>query len=208
MAYFLVDESGNLGYVFETGSSRLFVLVLLKVGDPEVLRDFVRRMRVARHLPEDYEFKYRRVGSRRVLCEHFFRALAQLEVAIWALVVDKTRRPPGLMALDRAGFYGWALGEIMAVMPEAEVQGAVVVLDEPNHSGRFLSDLRVHLSRVWRGLGWRAGFRKITGHDSARDAGLQCADMVAGAVADHVSGHDSTAYRMIAGKFVTTARRP
>jgi hypothetical protein len=45
VAYFFVDESGNLGYVFETGSSRLFVLVLLKVGDPEVLRDFVRRMR-------------------------------------------------------------------------------------------------------------------------------------------------------------------
>ena len=208
MPYHFVDESGNLGFAFEAGSSKTFVLVVLRVSDPETLRVWARNLRLQQSLPASYEFKYRRVGSRRVLRQAFFAGLAQLGFMARALVVDKTKLAPGLMALDRVGFYGWALGEILAVMPAEEITDAVLVLDEPVRSGKFITSLRVHLSRVLRGLGQRAVFRKITGHDSARDGGLQCADMIAGALADHISGDDSSAYLQIVSKFATILYRP
>ncbi len=72
----------------------------------------------------------------------------------------------------------------------------------------LIDGLRVHISRVLRGLNRREGFRKIAGHDAARDGALQCADMIAGALADHISGGDSWAYEQVAEKFATILRRP
>lgn len=208
MPHFFVDESGNLGFVFDAGSSAFFILVLLKVDDPEKLRDFIRRLRKQQTLSEKYEFKYRRVGSRRVLRTAFFTGLSRLDFTVWALVVDKRRLSPGLAALDRIGFYGWAMGELMAAIPAQEIAGSIMVLDDPTRSSKFLDGLRVHVSRALRALGRREGFRKITGYDAAREEALQCADMIAGALADHVSGGDSWAYEQIAGKFAIVLHRP
>jgi hypothetical protein len=208
MPYFFVDESGNLGFVFDSGSSKFFILILLRVNDPEILREFVRRLREQQRLSERYEFKYRRVGSRRVLKTAFFTELARLELTVWGLVVDKAHLPAGLMALDRVGFYGWAIGELVSVMPPEVITNAIMVIDDPTRSTKFLDGLRVHISRVLRGLNRREGFRKIAGHDAARDGALQCADMIAGALADHISGGDSWAYEQVAEKFATILRRP
>ncbi|MBI3361274.1 MAG: DUF3800 domain-containing protein [Chloroflexi bacterium] len=160
MPHFFVDESGNLGFVFDAGSSAFFILVLLKVDDPEKLRDFIRRLRKQQTVSEKYEFKYRRVGSRRVLRTAFFTGLSRLDFTVWALVVDKRRLSPGLAALDRIGFYGWAMGELMAAIPAQEIAGSIMVLDDPTRSSKFLDGLRVHVSRALRALGRREGFRK------------------------------------------------
>lgn len=208
MPYFFVDESGNLGFVFDSGSSKFFILILLRVNDPEILREFVRRVREQQRLSERYEFKYRRVGSRRILKTAFFTGLSRLEFTVWSLIVDKAHLPAGIMALDRVGFYGWAMGELVSAMPADMIANAIMVIDDPTRSSKFLAGLRVHVSRVLRGLNRREGFRKIAGHDAARDGALQCADMIVGALADHVSGDDSWAYQQIASKFVTILRRP
>lgn len=208
MPYFFVDESGNLGFVFDSGSSRFFILILLRVNEPEILRELVRQLRKHQRLSERYEFKYRRVGSRRILKMAFFRGLSQLEFTTWGLVVDKAHLPAGIMALDRVGFYGWAMGELVSAMPAEMIANAVMVIDDPTRSSKFVDGLRVHISRVLRGLNRREGFRKITGHDAARDEALQCADMIAGALADHVSGGDSWAYQQVASKFAAIIYRP
>ncbi|MEK7439485.1 MAG: DUF3800 domain-containing protein [Chloroflexota bacterium] len=208
MPHFFVDESGNLGFVFGAGSSKFFIIVLLQVADPEIFREFVKRLRTQQSLSEQYEFKYRRVGSRRVLRAAFFNGLSRLKFSAWAIVVDKEHLPAGMMALDRVGFYGWAMGELIAVIPTSEIANSIMVIDDPTRSGKFVSGLRVQISRVLRGLGKRTGFRKITGHDAAREEVLQCADMIAGALADHVSGDDSWAYQQIAEKFSVVLYRP
>jgi hypothetical protein len=101
MPYFFVDESGNLGFVFDSGSSKFFILILLRVNDPEVLRGFVRRLREQQRLSERYEFKYRRVGSRRILKTAFFTGLSRLEFTVWGLVVDKAHLPAGRLPQNR-----------------------------------------------------------------------------------------------------------
>lgn len=208
MPYFFVDESGNLGFVFDSGSSKFFILILLHVSDPEILREFVRRVREQQRLSERYEFKYRRVGSRRLLKTAFFTGLSRLDFTVWGLVVDKALLPAGIMALDRVGFYGWAMGELVAATPSDIIANSIMVIDDPIRSGKFIGGLRVHISRVLRGLNRREGFRKITGHDAARDEALQCADMIAGALADHVSGGDSWSYQQVASKFAMIVYRP
>lgn len=208
MPYFFVDESGNIGFAFDAGSSRLFVLVMLRVDDPDVLREFVRRLRCQQGLHERYEFKYRRVGSRRVLRTAFFSGLSRLDFAVWAIVIDKARLSPGLAALDRTAFYGWAMGELVAVLPPDSISHAVVVIDDPVRSAKFTDGLRVQMSKVLRRLGRRPGFGKVTGRDAERDEALQCADMIAGALAEHESGGDSWAYQQIAAKFVQVIRWP
>lgn len=208
MPHFFVDESGNLGFVFHAGSSKFFVLVLLKVTDPEILREFIRRLRKQQTLPENYEFKYRRVGSRRVLRTAFFTGLSRMEFTVWAIVVDKQHLSTSLMALDRIGFYGWAIGELVAAMPPGELTDAIVAIDDPIRSSKFVDGLRVHISKVLRGMGRRERLRKVTGHDAAREEALQCADMIAGALADHVAGGNSWAYEQIAGRFAAVVHRP
>jgi hypothetical protein len=208
MPYFFVDESGNLGFVFNAGSSRFFVLVFLQVNHPEALREFVQRLRRQQKLSERYEFKYRRVGSRRILKRAFFTGMVRQDFTAWGLVIDKARLPAGIMALDRIGFYGWAMSELVVAMPPALIANSAMVIDDPMRSSKFVAGLRVHISRALRGQNRREGFRKIAGHDAARDEALQCADMLAGALADHVAGGDSWAYEQIADKFAAVVFRP
>ncbi len=208
MPYLFVDESGNLGFIFDAGSSKFFVLVFVQVKDPDILRAFVRQLRAQQSLPANYEFKYRRVGSKRVLRTAFFRDLAQLEFVAWALVVDKRRLSVSVMALDRIGFYGWAMGELVSALPSEAIAHSIIVIDDPMRSNKFVTGLRVHISKVLRALGRRERFRKITGHDAEREEALQCADMIAGALAEYVSGGDSWAYQQTAHKFATVLYRP
>jgi hypothetical protein len=122
--------------------------------------------------------------------------------------MDKEQLSPALAALDRTAFYGWAMSELVTVLPADAVANSIVVIDDPTRSGKFANGIRVQVSRALRRMGRRRGFRKITGRDAEREEALQCADMIAGALAEVHSGGDPWAYRQIAEKFVRVLYLP
>ena len=62
--------------------------------------------------------------------------------------------------------------------------------------------MRIRLSEECRNTGRVRPFRKIVGGRSRREDGLQVADMVAGAIRQHITGAESDYYRTFGSKIM------
>lgn len=170
-----IDESGDAGFRLAEGSSRVFVaaMVVFHVRDSaretdELIASLQRRLGVRG------EFKFNQ--SRDEVRDGFFRAVANAEFQVRAIVVDKTRIYSPHLKSEKQDFYRFFVSQML------------------KHDGGMIKDARV----VIDGSGDRA-FRKVLGTqfrrqlgdrlkdlrfaDSATDRLVQLADMCVGAIA-------------------------
>jgi hypothetical protein len=82
-----IDESGDTGFKFKTGSSRYFAIALLLVDDPIPLHQAVHDFRLRLRKPEEHEFKF--VHTPHELRQAFFHAIQPCRYDVRAIVVDK-----------------------------------------------------------------------------------------------------------------------
>lgn len=174
---FAGDEAGDVSFSFDQGASTHFVLALIATAQPDVLRLGLACLRQQRGLPADYEFKYHRLSStalRRAVIE----CLQEMEFAVCALTVDKRTLPFFLRVLDAHDFYALLAAELIAQVPLAEREGALLFLDEFDPRGRAL----LALKRSFKRRGLRRGFCKILNVRSRSEPLVQIADLTAGAI--------------------------
>ncbi len=184
------DEAGDAGFSFEKGASTHFVMAFVRTRQPEVLREEIEWFKNEQHLSANYEFKFHDTTSRR-LRERFFKMLAQSDVAIWALVVDKRLLPDPFRVMGGIAFYLFFLSELIHTVPEADRTGAILVLDVFGRPGKITAEL----GRVLKARRISRGFRKIKAKRSKGEPLIQCADMVAGALLRKISRGDDTWWR-------------
>ncbi len=207
MPYFFVDESGNFGFVFDAGSSPYFVMVFLWVENADDLRERVRKLRKRHGFSDRYEFKHRAIKGQPVVFRHVLEAIAAFPLQAWVLVIDKQRLPESFRSMNRHEFFDFALGQLAAAIPAEKISGTTLVLDAPA-SRSLLQKSRVHLSAIVHHRGVTRGFRRIVGHDSHRDEALQCADVVAGVVAEKWTKGREEWFSMIESKVAAIVQYP
>lgn len=91
MAFIFLDESGDLGFSFEKGSSRFFVVTIIFVEAKRSLE------KIARKIHQGLRKKYRKVGilhahrEMPITRQRLLKALGTKECSILAVVLNKKR---------------------------------------------------------------------------------------------------------------------
>jgi hypothetical protein len=190
--YAFMDESGDPGRDVRRGASLHFVLVLVETTEPDTLRDELQRLRVALSLHEQFEFHYHSTRSveRRAA---FFVLLRALNLKIRAAIIDKSHLPKSFSAFDTE-LYAFALGELVVRALPNDLAEAVLVVDgeRGETTEKTLAGIRKHLSRLYESRSRVRAFKKLIARNSETEAGLQFADMVAGALAERVVHGESS----------------
>lgn len=195
--YHFLDESGDPGLGGQPGSSEFFVLAMVQFPQRVAL---VKLAEVRRrfHLPSDFEFKFYRAKSRQKVA--IFEAVRETPFRIRAVVIDKSRLTvPFTHMTGQELIVEFIVGLAMRASA-LDLAGDILMVDGAMPA--FLRALRVRLSRESRRLGRVRPFGTIVSGKSHRHDELQLADMIAGAIREHVTGEESLYYRMFADKVV------
>ncbi|MBA4066964.1 MAG: hypothetical protein C0501_25300 [Isosphaera sp.] len=212
-----LDESGCCG--FGPGSQPYFRLVAVwfPTGDlGDACGEAIAAVRASLRLPRDYEFKYssRLTEASRVT---FFRAVAGREFCFAAAHFDKLAQPG---AVDKDGLYRACIGaltrtlsdhycyaeELKSIAKGRPVRLAEKVVADDNHDGVYFRALR-HEFFALKSAAGRSLVGDVRPGKSDADPLLQLADMLCGAVGDHLAG-ESGMYNLIAGNCLGVIRLP
>ncbi len=188
------DEAGETGFKFNQGSSTYFVPTLLLINTPDELRAYVQDFRRGLGLSKPGELSFHRSPDRNRLA--FLRGLALLDVAAFALVVDKRTLWPELRGLDKLAFYTTFFTALLLRLIPNHLEQAAITLDEFGNKGVTIIALRQHLKRAYGGY-VRPFIKQLTVGDSRSEPALQSADMLAGAVFRYVTQDDDRFYEFV-----------
>ncbi len=177
MAMFVyLDESGDTGFRFAAGSSRYFVITLLLVDDPIAIQVAVDRLRQTMGFAPGNEF-YRSSDDVRIA---FLRMLARQDIAVRALVIDKTLMTRPHMQ-KRETFYNYLIRMILTHDNDT-ISDAMLVLDESVKSKKSKQHLATYLRRALNTDPRAPKVRGVRYHDSRSDNLIQATDMLSGAI--------------------------
>lgn len=211
-----IDESGCCG--FEPGSKPYFRLaaVWFETGDDaDACRAAIEQFRQDRRLPERYEFKYS--GIPDDIKAAFFEAIRGHNFAFVVTHFDKLVRPG---CVDKIRLYEACTAPLVAHLSaqyqiaeefKAERLGRPVrlaekVIPDDNHDAAYLRVLKGQFFSLTSVSG-RTLVGEVKFGKSKADRLLQLADMICGAVGDHVGG-DSSHFSLIAGHALHVAVLP
>ena len=183
--YFFVDESGDPGLHSFKGVP-YFVLAMVQLPNHDPIEAFGKVRRELRVSPT-FEFHFHPMtdSQKRV----FFRAITDIQFRARTAVFLKNPIPPTFEGLNGTEVFIRLVTELVLRASPLDIEDDVLVLDgiaEPIRKA-----LRIHLSGACRQARRKRPFKKIVSGDSRREDGLQLADMVAGAVREHVWRKDS-----------------
>ncbi len=189
--YFFLDESGDPG----RSSTSHFTLALVQLARREPLKELALA-REALNLSPSFEFKYHK--TTKAQNEVFFRSIEPLAFRVRAVVVDKSQLPVAVMKLRGRDFIvDWTTRLILRAS-ELDIADDVLIMDGAVPS--LLRALRIRLSEECRARQRKRPFAKFVSADSDREDGLQLADMIVGAVRQHVVEGNSQHFNTFARK--------
>jgi hypothetical protein len=198
-----LDECGDPGLDIGKGASSHFTLALVQTAKRSSMPALVE-LRRARHLSPHFEFKFH--DTAETLKPALFAALRPVPFQVRVAVIDKARLPESFRAMNGQELYIHFLTELVLRTSELEIANDILVTDRATKA--FRRTLRPHLSERVRELHRVRPFKKIARGDAANEDGLQCADMMAGAVARYIIRGDDTFYRLFRSKVVDLWRYP
>jgi hypothetical protein len=191
----LVDESGDVGFKFAKGSSRLFAVTVILFEDHEEAKRCDLRLDLLRHelrLPKGFEFHFHKNSPE--IRKAFLQAIASFNFFCFTVVIDKEKL--NLKALPTVeSFYQYACSLVFE-NAKPYLNEADVIIDGRG-SRDFKRRLQQHLKKKTNDPSARFRYiKKVRIEDSARSNLLQLADMVCGAIYRSFLGkHDARAYR-------------
>jgi hypothetical protein len=197
--YHYLDESGDPG----PKSNRYFASALVQLAGHTPLPELAA-VRQTLHLSPVFEFKYH--ATTLVQKELFFRSIQPLAFRVRAAAVDKTRLAPPLAALSGMDFIVEWTTRLILRASELDIANDVLVMDGAVPSLRRA--MRIRLSAECHQSGRERPFSKIISADSSRDDNLQLADMIVGAVRQHMAMGESQYYATFARKVVDLWEAP
>ena len=197
--YHYLDESGDPGQK----SNRYFALALVQLAGHTPLPELAV-VRQAVRLSPAFEFKYHDATTAQK--ELFFRSVQPFAFRVRAAVVDKTRLASPLTEVRGMAFVVEWTTRLILRASELDIANDVLVMDGAVPSLRRA--LRIRLSAECRQSGRERPFSKIISADSSRDDNLQLADMLVGAVRQHIAVGESQHYATFASKVVDLWEAP
>ncbi|MFZ5923030.1 MAG: DUF3800 domain-containing protein [Chloroflexota bacterium] len=178
--YFFVDESGDPGLHSLKGAP-YFVLAMVQLPNRDPIVEFAKVRRELRVSPT-FEFHFHPMtdSQKRI----FFSTLDTIPFRVRAAVFLKSQIPPRLKGLSGTDILIHLVTELVLRASPLDIGDDVLVLDGAAEPVR--KALRVYLSDACKRTKRERPFKKIVSGDSRTDDGLQLADMVAGAIRDHI----------------------
>jgi hypothetical protein len=193
-SYAFGDETGEAGLRFDRGSSAFFVAGLVLTNQPEALRQYVSDFQEELRLKATGELSFHRSPDKNRRA--FLSGLLAFDVTIRALVVNKVSLSAELKKLDRAEFYVWAFGDLLA-HTLTELDTATVVLDEFGRQAATVRALKRVLRQTFSEATLRQHVRQLRSRRSQSEPLLQIADMITGAIYRSVAVEDHRFFKII-----------
>lgn len=169
------DETGDLGFAFERGSSRYFAVALILTYQPNRISQEVQHLRLTLGLSRTAEFKFHAMSNH--YRSRFLVAIQPLPISAYVLVVDKTKLTDDWQKMDNPTFYAMCLTELIKRIPQNYFDSTILTLDQFGSIPATKLAIRRELKRLDRRLFKRIHMKRSQGNDL-----IQCADMIAGAV--------------------------
>jgi hypothetical protein len=195
--YHFLDDSGDPGLGGSEGSSSHFALAMVQLAAATPLHELAI-VRQQLHFPLAFEFKYFKCKPRHKAV--FFQAIQSAEFRVRAVVVDKSDMPDWLSGARGERLAIELIARLATRSSELDIGTDFLIVDQA--TPEFRRKLRIRLSAKYHELRRVRAFKKIVGGNSAREDGLQLADMIAGAVRHFVIGDEGEYYEMFADKVV------
>ncbi|MFQ5616775.1 MAG: DUF3800 domain-containing protein [Anaerolineales bacterium] len=202
--YAFGDETGNLGFAFERGSTPYFALLLLLLDEPEPLRARIDCLKEQFGIPLRVEFKFNRTSN--VNRRAFLSAVKPYPFVGRAIVVDKRQLPAMWQKMRDVRLYAFCFAELVRRIPSGELGETILTLDHFGSPKTTLPELRRRLKTLPFDRAKRP-FKKISLKRSQGENLIQCADMIAGALMRSLSRNDNSFFSQVADK-VTVWRYP
>ncbi len=177
-----LDWSGDLGFKFERSSSRHLIFVLIVCDDYTRLREGVRQFRRQRHVSDDFELHYNQSSEklRRAFFEWLVEHLPLIEVSV--LTVNKPQLPMNFRRASETANLCTFIAELVTPVSRYLERAQLLVDGEHKH----LVELRRRIRKTLSDAGYQLD--NVQMRDSHLEAGIQIADMIAGAVMDSLQG--------------------
>ena len=191
-----IDESGDAGFKFDSGSSKYFVVALLVFEDHDEASAVDDRINVLKreiHLSDRSEFHFNKLKPDQR--KTFLAAIAPYDFFYWAIVINKERLTSHHLEFHDS-FYKYAFGLILE-NAKPRLSNAIVVIDGAGVKD-FGKRLKTYLSRRLKDDLGRGLIQKLKTEDSTKNNLLQMADMIVGAIARSFNDkRDASEYRKI-----------
>jgi hypothetical protein len=193
--YHYLDESGDPGLGNSPSASSHFAVAMVQLASDAPLPELAD-IRRALHLPPTLEFKYHAMRPHQK--EVFFESVRVVQFRVRAVVISKSGLEDRFAVMSGQDLTVELVSRLVLRASEPKLDNDVLTMDGATPA--FCRALRIRLSKESYRLGRVRPFKKIVGGRSRNEDGLQLADMIAGAVRQHVMGIESDYYPFFASK--------
>ena len=191
-----LDESGDAGFKFNSGSSQFLVIVTLyitnaTIGENGILTK-INEIKSRLRLPQTYEFKFSRCRDK--FKKEFFTTFLTLPLQYKAIVVDKKKLKISPFSSNPHQLYCEAVRRLL-YDNNPPLKKAILVIDEATakiHYKEFNMVLKKYLSKKAVG--------KIRQYRSQSNILIQIADMIAGSIYRKFERKDDSYYKIARSK--------
>lgn len=192
-----MDESGDCGFKFNTGSSKFFVLAAVYIAtlgdnDIAVVDEAIKKLKIQHNLIENFEFKFSHCKEK--FRKEFFQTITQLPIEYKAIIVEKTKISSPILRHQPQQLY-CETARMLFYDNNPPLESAVLLIDEAIvkiHHKEFNWVLKNYLSKNT--------VSRIKQKSSRKEIMIQVADMIAGAIFREHSHGDQTYHKMIKGQ--------
>lgn len=191
--YAFGDETGDLGFAFERGSSRYFAISLVLTNHPDRISQETQRLRLTLGLSRKAEFRFHDVSNN--FRSQFLTTIRPLPFMAYVLITDKTKLKGDWRKIDNPTLYALFLAELVKRIPQKLLERTILTLDQFGSAIAMKSTIRHELKQLDRQPFKRINMKRSQGNDL-----IQCADMVAGAVMRSWQQQDRRFLRLIENK--------
>lgn len=186
--YHHVDESGDPGLSPHKKGSTYFVIAMVQLPSRDEIIQFTE-LRRDLHLPVDFEFHYKKMSARQKTC--FFEAISKLPYRVRAIYLDKDSFSAPIQLHSGLDLTVEMITRLVLRASPLDIAEDILVLDAAPPLMR--KKLRVRLTEECQQMQRIRPFKKIVSAASSSEEGLQLADMLAGAIRQHVL-HENDGY--------------
>lgn len=191
--YVFGDETGDLGFAFERGSSRYFAIALILTNDPDSISLEIQHLRQRLRLSRSAEFRFHDMSNN--FRTQFLKTVRPLPFNAYVLVVDKTELNKRWQKLDNPSLYALFLTELIKHMPSQYFGKIILSLDQFGSIKLTKAAIRREIKRLGIRPLKRINMKRSQGNDL-----IQCADMVAGSIMRWQQWGDQQFHKIVAQK--------
>lgn len=183
--HIFIDDSGDGGFKFESGSSSHLIMAACVFRDPlEIEKLKTKMIGCAAKNGLKTEFKYTRTKERAKDC--FFSCTDDVKYSVRAISIDKRLIYSGKLRSSPSALKSYAIRQLLS-KGFGTIRDAKVVIDGQDTKAFGITDADYLMDMANRAH--PGTLRKVAYDDSKNNVGIQLADMVAGAINRGVRTH-------------------